>query len=69
MTGRCAWCETTAPPLTAVGFIEQGTSAGVLIHACNGCRDARRLVPLKEHPDGTDGQPRTYPPGRRHSVQ
>ena len=56
---RCGWCKTTTPPLTPVGFVEQGTSAGAYILACSGCRDARDLLPLAEHPDDTDGQPRT----------
>lgn len=61
MTGQCGWCRTTAPPLTAVGFIEQGTSTGALIHACRACQDRHRIVPLEEHPADTDGAPRYRP--------
>lgn len=59
---RCAWCKGSEPPLIPVGFVEQGTSAGAYILACSDCRDARDLLPLAEHPDDTDGLPRTRRP-------
>lgn len=64
---RCGWCGTATPPLIPVGCIEQGTSAGALIHACESCQESRGIVPFAEHPDDTDGAPRTYrtPPIRR----
>ena len=62
MSGACAWCKGGEPPMTPVGFVEQGTSAGAYILACRTCRESRRLVPLDEHPEGTSGEPRCYPP-------
>lgn len=56
----CAWCGTTEPPLIPVGCIEQGTSAGALVHACRTCCDSRGIVPFADHPADTDGQPRYY---------
>ncbi|MFZ1176907.1 MAG: hypothetical protein WAO15_11695 [Mycobacterium sp.] len=62
MTGFCAWCKTSRPPLTVVGWIEQATRPGPFVYACDPCSVAYRLIPSAEHPADSDGQPRRRPP-------
>lgn len=59
MKRRCAYSGT---PLgrtggTLVGGIERSSAAPIPIYACDTCMAVLELLPLTEHPAGSDGLP------------
>lgn len=42
-----------------VGALERGSGPPLLVHACPTCARDRGLLPLFEHPNASDGTPRT----------
>lgn len=59
--GTCYCCRQSTLDAVVVGFIEVGSGAAPSIYACSACVRAYRLLPLDEHPPGTDGRPRYAP--------
>ncbi|MDJ0346737.1 hypothetical protein [Streptomyces sp. PH10-H1] len=58
-----AWCRYCHDPIekagaTVIGFTEVASGPGRPIYADAKCVVAYRVMPLTEHPQGTDGQPR-----------
>lgn len=58
------WCRwhgglIAADEAVLVGAVERGSGPPLMVHACPGCARAQDLLPLAEHPESSDGTPRT----------
>lgn len=57
---RCVYSDEWVDDNMAilVGTIDRGSAAPPLIYACRTCFTILNLLPLADHPEGTDGLPR-----------
>jgi hypothetical protein len=55
----CLYCSKNSPDSVAVGFLAAASGAGYTLYACPDCLRSRQLLRLSEHPDESDGAPRT----------
>ncbi|MCZ4118185.1 hypothetical protein [Streptomyces sp. H39-S7] len=58
-----AWCHychdaILTPAAVPIGLRPGASGPGRLLYADGKCRVAYRVIPLDQHPDGTDGRPR-----------
>lgn len=56
---RCAWhrAHVETAEATLVGAIEQGSGPGIAVYACGRCIDRYGIVPLRDHPPESMGEP------------
>jgi len=56
----CRWHDGLVDSDVAVlvGAIERGSGPPLAVYACTGCAASHDLLPLVEHPKGSDGSPR-----------
>ncbi|MEU1331979.1 hypothetical protein [Streptomyces sp. NPDC005865] len=58
MTRVCRECDEPTPEPIPVALEHVGSTAGRVVYLCPLCRQGLGLVPLYEHPEGTDGSVR-----------
>ncbi|MGW5735133.1 hypothetical protein [Streptomyces sp. NPDC055261] len=57
MTKTCRVCDMDTDEPTAVALEHTNSCGGRVVHLCPPCRAEQGLIPLDQHPEGSDGFP------------